>query len=369
MMLAAFCQPEPAEKDKRVCFELRKVPKPSLAGLPAGTALIRTVAVSICGTDLWGANKSTGRGTLDYLKTIQPVSGGSGHEVIGRVVDLITPCSELNVGQLVLAMVPAYIKRIESIKNAFVERTRESVSVLPDLGGFAEYIVSHSCACIPLPGKSPLSNPLHFVAAQPLGTILHACKKLESLVGKDVAVVGQGQNGLIMTQMLANMGARRIVALDLFELRLQVSKQFKATHTINASNKSMEQLKTEVSAITGGQMCDVVVEMVGHQAKTLNLSAQLTKDYGTVLIFGLPPAEGEEGMTIRTCDFQRNLQYMCSHSPSMSEFEFAVELIHQGRFDPEPLFTHSMSFREFPKAYEMASEYKDGVIKIVVLYE
>ena len=367
-MLAAFCQPEPAEKEKRACFELRQVPKPSLAGLPVGTVLIHTVAASICGTDMWGMNKATGRGTLDYLKTIQPVGGGSGHEVIGKVVDIVMPCSKLHVGQLVLAMVPAYIKRIESIKNTFEKETRESATVLPDGGGFAEYIVSHACACIPLSDEATLANPFHFVAAQPLGTILHACKKLGSVVGKDVAIVGQGQNGLIMTQMIANMGGRRIIALDLFEWRLKVSEQFKATHTINASYKSIEELKSEVSVITGGRMCDIVVEMVGHQSKTLNLSAQLTKDYGTVLMFGLPPSEEEEGMTIRTCDFQRNLQYVCSHSPSMSEFEFAVELIQQGRFDPEPLFTHSLSFQHFPEAYEMASEYKGKVIKIMLTY-
>lgn len=95
----------------------------------------------------------------------------------------------------------------------------------------------------------------------------------------------------------------------------------------------------------------------------------MLKDYGTVLIFGLPPAANEEGMIIQTRDFSRNLHYVCSHSPSMDEFEFAVELIQQGRFDPAPLFTHVVPFGEFPSAYAKASEYKDGVIKILLTYD
>lgn len=371
-MLAAFCQSEPAETEKRVCFELRHVPRPSLTNLPSGTVLVRTIASSICGTDMWGKNETTGRQTLDYLQTIQATCGGSGHEVIGQVVDIVPSDTndKVQIGQHVLVLVPAYIKRIESIKRAFEKETNQDASVLPDGGGFAQYGISHSCACIPIPTDSPLENPLHFVAAQPLGTILHACTKLGSVVDKSVALVGQGQNGLIMTQMLANMGARTIIALDLFSNRLQVSKQFKATHTIHVTSEtSFAEIKSQVSAITQGQMCDIVVEMVGHQGHTLDLCAQLTKDYGTVLLFGLPPAEQEDGMTIRTCDFTRNLHYVCSHSPSVDEFAFAVELIQQGRFDPAPLFTHTMSFEEeFPTAYEMASDYKDNVIKVLLTY-
>ncbi len=54
----------------------------------------------------------------------------------------------------------------------------------------------------------------------PLGTVLHACQKLGSVINLNIAVVGQGQNGLIISQMLANIGARRIIALDLLEERL-----------------------------------------------------------------------------------------------------------------------------------------------------
>ena len=48
---------------------------------------------------------------------------------------------------------------------------------------------------LPLYGTLKLLH--RYVMAQPLGTILHACQKIGSAINLDIAVVGQGQNGLI----------------------------------------------------------------------------------------------------------------------------------------------------------------------------
>lgn len=376
MMLAAFCLSKPA-KEGRACFELRKVPKPTLKGLPPGSVLLAVLACSICGSDLWGKNEETGRRPTDFIKAKDPLCGGSGHELIGQVVDIVEPCSLLQVGQRVLALSPAYIKRIQTVRAAFEGATKESANILPDLGGFVQYAVSHASVCFPLPqveSKSLPRNPLHFVAGQPLGTLICACKKLGSVMGHNVAIVGQGPNGLMMTQMLANLGARRIIALDLLEERLKVSQQCKATHTIKCAsskgnpNESFQDARTKVAHITEGAMCDVVVEMVGHQGNTIDLCAMLAKDGGTVLLFGLPPGSDEPGMMIRPRDFTRSIRFICSHSPSMEDFALAVEMIKQGRFDPSPVFSLSIPFERFPEAYEMASEYKDGVSKILLTF-
>jgi threonine dehydrogenase-like Zn-dependent dehydrogenase len=116
-------------------------------------------------------------------------------------------------------------------------------------------------------------------------------------------------------------------------------------------------------------MCDIVVDMAGHQNKTIDLCAQLTKANGTVLLFGLPPAKKEDTTSIRVEDFTRSLRYICSYSPGMDSFQLAMEFLEQGRFDPSPLFTHKMPFEQFPEAYDMASNYKDGVIKVLLTFE
>lgn len=367
-MLTAVCE---ADSNDRAKYSLvQQANKPSLQGLPPGSLLIRIRAASICGTDLFGRNSATGREPISYLHMCCRAGrcGGTGHELLGTVVETVEPC-QTSVGTTVLAMAPLYIRIMKSLQLLFEKETGTDATILPLDGGFAEYVVSHECCCLPLPDEpSPLANPLHFCAAQPLGTILHACGKLPNVLGKTIAIVGQGGNGLIMTQVLANMGARKIIVLDLDGQRLSVAKaSFGATHTIQVKMDSpVETYVSRVGEITDGQLCDICVEMVGHQGKTLDMCSQLTKDDGTVLLFGLLTPTGS---TIEPKHFLRNLHYVASSAPTLEDFRLAIEFIQQGRFDPKDLFSHSFPFQDFDAAYQTASEYKDGVIKVLLTYE
>ena len=174
-----------------------------------------------------------------------------------------------------------------------------------------------------------------------------------------------------MTQLLAGLGVRRIIAFDLLEDRLALAKRFKATDIIQVSfaGDMIEQCKNETMRITEGEMCDVVVDMVGHQDRSIDLCAQLAKENGTVLLYGLPPAKGEVQMSIQSQDFIRNIHYVCSSSPEWEYFQLAIEMLEQQRFDPAPLFTHTVPFSRFPEAYEMVNSYKDGVVKVLLTFD
>ena len=226
------------------------------------------------------------------------------------------------------------------------------------------------------PPKLPNFDPLWYCAAQPLGTILHAVRKLGSIVGQTIVVVGQGQNGLLMTAVLANAGARRVIALDRLPDRLAVASRLGATHTLQVEPASpslgatqLTELEQSVREMSDGEMADVAIDMVGHQGRTLDLCARLCKSFGTVVLFGLPPGEEHDALQIRMSDFVRNLKFACSHSPPMELFELALELLQQGRVDVSPIFTHSVPFEQFPEAYEKASTYADGIIKAVLTFE
>ena len=379
-MLAAFCLPKSATEG-RASFELRRVPKPSITNLPVGTILIKTCAVSICGSDYWGKGGGGGccggpaewRRPTDYLRQQLHTCGGTGHEALGEVAEVVAPC-RFRVGQRVLTMSAAYVQAVGSVRAAFEDATGESADALPKAGAFSEYFVSHECVCIDVPTHPPPTNPNFdprwYLAAQPLGTLLHAVQKLGSVMGMNITIVGQGGNGLIMTRLIERLGAKRIITMDILENRADLSRKFGATHTILSSSdpSDMDAMKNVVADITEGEMCDVSIDCVGHNSYTVDLCAALTKDAGTVLLFGLPPAQDEVGFTIRSPDFRRNLRYQTTHSPDMKTFELAVDFMRDGRFDLSLLFTHSIPFDKFPEAYEMASNYKDGVVKIVVTF-
>lgn len=369
------------EKDRIAHYELRSRPIPSLnfQDYPPNTILVRTIAASICGSDLCGlggcASCPEWRRPTALFNVMPEICGGSGHEAIGIIVDIATSSTcELSIGQKVLAMSTLYMHKVDSVREVIEKETGQDLSsIYPEqCGGFAEYFVSHASTCVKLPDSIPSLDfdPRWYVLAQPLGTILHACRKLGSVIDANVAVIGQGQNGLIMTQMLARMGARRIIALDLLDERLTYSLKNNATHTIKVSTPmNIDKIKQQVKAINGGNLCDVTIEMAGHQSNTIQLCSKLTKDGGKVLLFGLPPDKSESQMSIGYEDMARNLTYICSHSPEMVSFESAVELIERGVFDPSTIFSHTIPFSRFVEAYQMANRYEDGVVKILLSME
>lgn len=369
------------EKDLIAHYELRSYPIPSLNNYPPNTVLIQAIAASICGSDLFGlggcATCPEWRRPTALFDVMPGICGGSGHEAIGIIVDIVPPAStscELSIGQKVLAMSTAYMYKVDSVRKVIEKETGHDISsVYPEqCGAFAEFFISHMSTCVKLPDSIPSLDfdPRWYVLAQPLGTILHACQRLGSVINASVAVIGQGQNGLIMTQMLANMGARRIIALDLLDERLSYSLKNNATHTIKVtSSMDIGKIKQQVKAINGGELCDVTIEMAGHQSFTIQLCSKLTKDGGKVLLFGLPPAKSESQMSFGYEDMARNLTYICSHSPEMKSFETAVELIERGVVDPSVIFSHTIPFSRFVEAYQMASRYDDGVVKILLSME
>ena len=385
MMLGAFLQEEAAEKEQVAKFELKPTPKPTLKDkqYPPGTMVVKTEYASICGSDFPGKGGCAGcncwRRPLGYLPVLAnyQICGGTGHELVGKVVEVQEPC-QYKIGQRVLGMSPAYIKWLIADEFEKLSGYKADEVFEKPQGGFAEYFLSHEVVCLPVPTTSPYFDPRLFVMAQPLGTILHGMNRLDSnLVGKTVAIVGQGQNGLLWTQMIAGCKPRKLIVLDLLPERLEVAKKkYNVTHSIHVDPTMDDKImitfvEDQVSAITNGELCDVIIDAVGHQSKTFTICSSIAKKNGILVLFGLPPGPQEEQqMSIRSDYFYKNLEYITTSTPTIDEFQYAIELLEQGRFDPSGLITHTMSFQKsFSKAYDIASNYKNGVIKVLLTFD
>ena len=87
--------------------------------------------------------------------------GGSGHEAIGIIVDMVPPSSstspEMSIGQKVLAMSTMYMYKVDSARDVIERETgRDISSVYPEqCGAFAEYFISHVSTCAKLPDSIP----------------------------------------------------------------------------------------------------------------------------------------------------------------------------------------------------------------------
>jgi threonine dehydrogenase-like Zn-dependent dehydrogenase len=300
----------------QIVSSLGAVPVPSIEGMPPGTLLIRTVVTSICGSDLSGqpcASCDVGawRGFTQEMPrggfvgnqqgsppfSVGPPSpGGSGHELMGEVVAYVAPTDEVNIGDRVLAMSAGWGMTIN--RKQFEARTGVSARVLLPVtsGGFLEYFVTTVDNIVPVPPPPhPSFNPLWYVAAQPFGTIIKAAAKLDSVLTKTVCIMGQGQNGLMMTSLIKSMGAKTVVVCDLFQNRLDIAKQMGATHAINCAGLDREATVDAIREVVGGGLwdpaggADVCIDMAGHQGETLAILGDVAARGGKMLIFGLPP--------------------------------------------------------------------------------
>ena len=308
-------------------IRLVEVPEPVLAPTPpdgvSGQIIFQPETTCLCGSD------------LPYFigSDEWPIERGhSLHEMIGRVT--ATNGKRWQVGDRVLA-VPRSQK---GLSERFIVDENRVVEIATDL-----------------PEEQVLM-------AQPLGTVIYALKKVSQILDRDVAVVGQGPMGQLITASLRNLGARHIIGIDLLESRLKLSLQMGATETVcNAGRDPV----AAVMEILGGNLPDVVVECVGHKDQQLNLCIDLCKRCGQLLCFGLPP-EFVYGFRFRDL-YMKNLTVHTSIDPDFSrDFPLAVRWIREKRIDVSPLVTHTYPLSRLQEAFELFRDRRDGVCKVII---
>jgi len=309
-------------------FEIVDVDHPDIKREKAGSVLIKTYRSALCGSDMPPFVQD--RPTADYPL----LAGLSVHECIGTV-------AETNSGRF--------------------KEGDEVLSIPRDRNGLAEYFISSEDLTVALPD---VESKDQMVMAQPLGTVIWACRKLGNLINRDVVLVGQGPMGLLMTSMLSNLGAKTIVAADLVEYRLQVANKMGATHTVNVASTD---LTATVEEITDGRMADLVVEIVGHQMETINTCLRLVKRNGTVLAFGVPDHNIYD---FRYSDFfRKNATFIGSVGLDMqNDVPLAMDMLRQGRIDVSPMITHHLPFTDAQLGFELSLHKKDGAIKVIFDY-
>ena len=138
-----------------------------------------------------------------------------------------------------------------------------------------------------------------------------------------------------------------------------------ATHVLDPG--TIDDRAQALRGITGGELADLVVEAVGHQTETINECIDLVRVEGTLLAFGVPD---DPVYPLRFSDlFRRKAALISSVQPDpQRDFPLALDLVAQGRFDPQALISHQMDFARAQHAFELATHKRDGAVKILLTY-
>jgi threonine dehydrogenase-like Zn-dependent dehydrogenase len=302
--------------------ELRRLPTPDPG---PGEVLVELEGCGVCGSDLpvW-----QGRPWFQYPR--EP--GAPGHEGWGRVAALGDGVRSLAVGTRVAAI--CYRSDAE-----FDVAAAGAVVALPDeLDGR------------PFPGE-------------PLGCAVNVARRCAFAEGQTVAVVGVGFLGALLVQIAARAGAR-VIAFSRRPFALDVARTMGAEHVFDAGDDAALQ---RVEELTGGALCDRVIEVTGKQAP-LDLAGRLTRERGRLVIAGFHQ-DGPRQVDMQLWNW-RGLDVVNAHERDPAVYadgvRAAVRAVAAGELDPSPLYTHEFALSDIGAAFDAATDRPEGFLKALV---
>ena len=168
-------------------------------------------------------------------------------------------------------------------------------------------------------------------------------------IGDSVAVFGCGGVGCAAVAGAKLAGASTIIAVDLDDRKLELAKDFGATHTVNASN---EDPVVAIQGFTNGNGADVCIEAVGNP-KVFEQAFYARDLAGTVVQVGVPTPEMNIELPFIEL-FGRGGRIKPSWYgdclPSR-DFPMLVDLYLQGRLDLDRFVTETIDLSEVEDAF------------------
>ena len=348
-------------KGEPVTVEIIEVPDPG-----PGEVLVTVQACGVCHTDL---HYREGAINDDFPFLL-------GHEAAGIVEEVGDGVTNVAVGDFVVLNWRAVCGQCRSClrgrpwycfatHNATQKMTLGGVELSPALGigAFAEKTLVAA-------GQATKVDP----AAPPEVAGLIGCGVMAGLGaamntggvgrGDSVAVFGCGGVGDAAIAGSRLAGAHTIIAVDIDDRKLDIARNFGATHTVNSTNEDPIEA---IRGLTGGNGVDVAIEAVGLPA-TYEQAFYSRDLAGTVVLVGVPNLEMKielpmievfgRGGTLKSSWYGDCL-------PSR-DFPMLIDLYLQGRLDLDRFVSETIALDEVEEAFH-AMERGEVLRSVVVL--
>ncbi|MDP4526853.1 zinc-dependent alcohol dehydrogenase [Bacillus halotolerans] len=198
--------------------------------------------------------------------------------------------------------------------------------------------------------------------------------------GNTVIILGCGPVGLLAQKFAWMKGAKRVIAVDYVDYRLQHAKKTNNVEIVNFEHH--ENTGSYLKEITQGG-ADVVIDCVGMDGKmspleflatgvkmhggamgALVTAAQAVRKCGTIQVTGV------YGMRYNAFPFgdifQRNVNIRTGQAPVIHYMPHLYELIATGKVDPGDIITHVLPLDQAKHGYEVFDTKTDGAIKVLL---
>ncbi|MDP9219013.1 MAG: S-(hydroxymethyl)mycothiol dehydrogenase, partial [Actinomycetota bacterium] len=184
--------------------------------------------------------------------------------------------------------------------------------------------------------------------------------------GDTVAVIGCGGVGCAAIAGSRLAGARRIIAVDVDDRKLERAKGLGATDVVSAKGKSEDEVVAAIQALTDGFGADVVIDAVGRP-ETWRQAFYARDLAGTVVLVGVPTPDMRLEMPLldffgRGGSLKSSWYGDCLPS---RDFPMLVDLHLQGRLPLADFVTETIGLGDVEAAFEKM--HHGDVLRSVVL--
>jgi 2-desacetyl-2-hydroxyethyl bacteriochlorophyllide A dehydrogenase len=199
-------------------------------------------------------------------------------------------------------------------------------------GAFAEFVT--------VPAVNVYRLPSHIdgqtgAMAEPLACAVHGLRRLGSVLGESVVVVGAGTMGLLLLQLLLRAGAGHVAVVDRVGARLDVARSLGAAQAVGDAS-DLDGARFEVAVDATG-VPDAIESALG-----------LLDRGGRLLIFGVAPAEA--AIAVSPFRVYNDEITIVGSMAILRSFGQAVDLLAAGAVDPGPLLSAPLPLEGFGAA-------------------
>lgn len=259
--------------------------------LDVGQVLVQVSRSGVCGKQI--EEISGKRGHDPYIPHLL------GHEGAGVVVDVGPGVRKVKSGDHVVLH---WIKG-SGIDSAPPRFTWNGTSVSAGwVTTFSELTIASENRVTPVPADLDfdVAALLGCAVTTGLGIVFNNAALMP---GQSIAIFGVGGVGLNVVQGASLVNAYPIVAIDLYDHKLEWAKSFGATHSINTKNVDLEALLMELS---GGRGFDATVDATGISS-VRETAYRVTNNTGKTIFAGVPHHEDRISMDSFPLHFGRGI--------------------------------------------------------------
>ena len=333
--------------------------------------LVKTAACGVCHSD------------LHFVEGLYPTKMPIvlGHEAAGVVEKVGSLVDYVKPGDTVIICLSAFCGTCEFCITGHLSLcTRVGLERGPDeqprlgtkdapvqqfanLSAFAEKMLIHENALVKVDSDMPLDRAALIGCGVTTG--VGAVQNTARIhAGETVAVIGCGGVGLSAINGAFIAGASKIIAVDLSATKLNIAKEFGATHVINPNDGDVAK---QVRALTGGEGVHHAFECIGLK-QTAEDAFRMIKPGGTATIVGMIPV-GQK-VELHGPEFLREKKMQGSNMGSNRfriDMPRYVDFYRQGRLKLDEMISQRIRLEDVNEAFE---EMKRGdIARSVIVFD